>query len=189
MEIVITGGIFRGRKLSVPNNVNVRPTMGFIREAIFNSIGNKIVDSVFLDLYAGFGTVGIEALSRGASIVTFVDKSKICINTIRKNLEILGCLEQANVYCMTVENFIQIIDTKYDIIYLDPPYSVDCSDIIREILDKRLLANSGIIIWETSIRSNINRESLNIVKEKRYGESLLLYIEGFDEKGCISRKL
>ncbi len=178
MEIVITGGIFRGRKLSVPNNINVRPTMGFIREAIFNSIGNKITDSVFLDLYAGFGTVGIEALSRGASVVTFVDKSKVCIDTIKKNIEILDCLEQAKVYCMTVDNFIRIIDTKYDIIYLDPPYNVDCSNIIKEILGKGLLANGGIIIWETSVRSNINKESLNVVKEKRYGESLLLYIEG-----------
>lgn len=178
MEIIITGGIFKGRRLSVPNNSNVRPTMGFIREAIFNSIGSKIVGSVFLDLYAGFGTVGIEALSRGASVVTFVDKSKVCINTIKKNLEILGCLEQTEFYCMTVENFIRVINAKYDVIYLDPPYNLDCSNIIKEILDKRLLANSGIIIWETSIRSNINRESLNIVKERRYGESLLLYIEG-----------
>jgi 16S rRNA G966 N2-methylase RsmD len=60
---------------------------------------------------------------------------------------------------------------------LDPPYGLDCSDIIREILDKEILANSGIIIWETSVRSNINKESLNIVREKRYGESLVLYIE------------
>jgi 16S rRNA G966 N2-methylase RsmD len=78
---------------------------------------------------------------------------------------------------MKVESFIKGIDTKYDFIFLDPPYGLDCSDIIREILDKEILANSGIIIWETSVRSDINKESLNIVKEKRYGESLVLYIE------------
>ncbi|MBC7321149.1 16S rRNA (guanine(966)-N(2))-methyltransferase RsmD [bacterium] len=178
MEIVITGGIFKGRRLHVPNNINVRPTMGFIREAVFSSLGNRVIDSMFLDLYAGFGTVGIEALSRGADAVTFVERDRKCIDIIKKNLDMLGCLEKANLYCMTVEDFIRLSDTGYEIIYLDPPYSIDCSNIIREILSKGLLANGGIIIWETSIRSNINRESLNIVREKRYGESLLLYIKG-----------
>jgi len=177
MEIVITGGIFKGRKLFVPNNVKVRPTMSSVREAIFDSIGGRIINSAFLDLYAGFGTVGIEALSRGAGRVTFVDKNRVCVNTIRKNLETLDCLDRAEIYQMTVESFIKGIDTKYDFIFLDPPYRLDCSDIIREILDKEILANSGIIIWETSVRSNINKESLNIVREKRYGESLVLYIE------------
>jgi len=176
MEIVITGGIFKGRKLSVPNNVNVRPTMSSVREAIFDSIGGRIIRSTFLDLYAGFGTVGIEALSRGASKVTFVDKSRVCVNTIRKNLEILDCMHCAEICQMTVESFIKSIDAKYDFIFLDPPYRLDCSAIIREILDKEILANNGIIIWETSVRSNINKESLNIAREKRYGESLVLYI-------------
>lgn len=178
MEIVITGGIFKGRRLHVPNSINVRPTMSFVREAIFSSLGNKVADSIFLDLYAGFGTVGIEALSRGAGAVTFVERDRRCIETIRKNIDMLGCLEKVNLYCMAVEDFIRLSDTKYEIIYLDPPYSIDCSNVVREILVKGLLANSGIIIWETSIRSNINRESLNIVREKRYGESLLLYIKG-----------
>ncbi len=176
MEIVITGGMFKGRKLHVPNNINVRPTMSFIREAIFSSLGNMVKDSTFLDLYAGFGTVGIEALSRGAKKVIFVEKNRKCIDVIKKNLDILDCFEKASLYCMSVENFVRFSDGVYKIIYLDPPYSIDCSSIIKEILSKGLLANSGIIIWETSIRSNINRESLNIVKEKRYGESLLLYI-------------
>ncbi|MCX7795636.1 MAG: 16S rRNA (guanine(966)-N(2))-methyltransferase RsmD [bacterium] len=177
MEIIITGGIFRGRKLQVPNGINVRPTMSFIREAVFSSLGSMVKDSTFLDLYAGFGTVGIEALSRGAKEVTFVEKNRKCMDVIKKNLDILGCLEKVSIYCMSVENFVKFSDSAYEIIYLDPPYNLDCSNIIREILSKGLLANSGIIIWETSVRSNINRESLNITKEKRYGESLLIYIK------------
>lgn len=176
MEVIITGGIFKGRRLHAPNNVNIRPTMSFIREAIFSSLGNTMEDSTFLDLYAGFGTVGIEALSRGAKRVTFVEKNRKCVDVIKKNLDILGCLGKVSLYCMSVEDFVKFSDSVYEIIYLDPPYNLDCSNVIKEILSKGLLANSGIIIWETSVRSNINRESLNIVKEKRYGESLVLYI-------------
>lgn len=178
MEIVITGGEFKGRRLVVPDNPNVRPTMGIVREALFSSLGDRVSDSRFLDLYAGFGTVGIEALSRGARSVTFVEKDKMCVDVIKKNVRELELTNRVEVFNISVERFLQITDSSYDIIYLDPPYLSDCSSIVLEILNKGVLASSGIIIWETSIRSNIDKGRFNIVKERRYGETLILYIEG-----------
>lgn len=178
MEIFITGGEFKGRRFIVPNNLNVRPTMGVVREALFSSLGNKISNSRFLDLYAGFGTVGIEALSRGAELVTFVEKDRRCVDIIKKNIEEFNLSDRVEIFNMSVEKFLQIINSSYDIIYLDPPYILDCTTLILKIIDRGILASSGIIIWETSLRSDIDKKKFNIVKEKRYGETLVLYIEG-----------
>lgn len=187
MEIVITGGEFKGRRLAIPNNVKVRPTMSAVKESVFNSLGNKVFNSRFLDLYAGFGTVGIEALSRGAESVTFVEKDKRCIDVIRKNIEMLGLSSRAKIFNMSAEKFLQIADSKYNIIYLDPPYVFDSTELILEIFNKEILADGGIIIWETSIRSNIDKLRFNILKERRYGETVVLYIDKVYEKGSISR--
>ncbi|HPO82914.1 MAG TPA: 16S rRNA (guanine(966)-N(2))-methyltransferase RsmD [bacterium] len=186
MEIVITGGELRGRRLIVPDNIHVRPTMSLIRESIFNSLGDRIFNSKFLDLFAGFGTVGIEALSRGAESVTFVEKNKKSVGIIRKGIEIFDLSGRADIFNMSVERFLQITNSVYNIIYLDPPYMLDCSDLVLEILDKKILADDGIIIWETSVRSDINKKRFNTVKEKRYGETVVLYIE-YEESG-ISRE-
>jgi len=178
MEIVITGGMFKGRRLVVPRSSVVRPTMGFVREAIFNIIGERILGANFLDLYAGFGTVGIEALSRCAKFVSFVEKNPKYTQIILNNLKNLDCAD-FKVYSISVETFISDAHSNYDIIYLDPSYILgNLIGIIEKILNKRLLASSGIIIWETSVRNIIEDERFNIVKEKVYGDTKLIFIEG-----------
>jgi len=186
MEIVITGGELRGRRLVVPDNIRVRPTMSLIRESVFNSLGDRVFNSKFLDLFAGFGTVGIEALSRGAQSATFVEKNKKSVGIIRKGLEIFDLSGRTEIFNISAEKFLQITNSTYNIIYLDPPYMFDCSDLILGILDKKILADDGIIVWETSVRSDINKKRFNTVKEKRYGETVVLYIE-YEESG-ISRE-
>jgi 16S rRNA (guanine966-N2)-methyltransferase len=178
MEITITGGIFKGRRLVVPRSSTVRPTMGSVREAIFNIIGKKILEANFLDLYAGFGTVGIEALSRGANFVSFVEKNPKYSYVISNNLKRLYC-SNFKIYPVSVDSFISDAYSSYDIIFLDPPYILgDLTGIIEKILNKRLLASSGIIIWEASVRDAIEDERFNIVKEKVYGDTKLIFIEG-----------
>jgi 16S rRNA (guanine966-N2)-methyltransferase len=178
METVITGGSFRGRRLILPRSSAIRPTMGFVREAMFNIIGGKILGAEFLDLFAGFGTVGIEALSRGAGFVSFVEKNPKYSYVISDNLK---RLESSNfkVYTMSVDSFILNSSGRYDIIFLDPPYILsDLTGIIERILNKGLLAPSGIIIWEAFAKNLIGDKRFNIIKEKIYGETKLIFIRG-----------
>ncbi|MGC8717602.1 MAG: 16S rRNA (guanine(966)-N(2))-methyltransferase RsmD [bacterium] len=179
METVITGGVFKGRRLILPKGSDVRPTMGFIREAIFNIIGEKVLDAEFLDLFAGFGTVGIEALSRGARFVSFVERNPRYSYVISENLK---RLESSNfkIYTMSVDTFIINSSDRYDIIFLDPPYILgDLNGIMEKIFNKGLLASGGIIIWEAFAKNLIIEDRrFNIIKEKIYGDTRLIFIKG-----------
>src|SRR5512147_404851 len=122
----ITGGTGRGRRLKVPAGPRVRPTSDKVKQALFNIIGSRIEGATFLDLFAGAGGIGIEALSRGAGRVAFVDDSRESLKIIRSNVEQAGFADhRALLVFSKVESFLKKPSGPYDFIFLDPPYAME----------------------------------------------------------------
>jgi 16S rRNA (guanine(966)-N(2))-methyltransferase RsmD len=146
----VISGVARGRKLKEPVGMNIRPTSDKIKESIFNIIQFDIEGRRVLDLFAGTGQLGIEALSRGAESVVFVDESNAAIRLVRENLKNAGLeRENARVVRSTAQSFISGGE-KFDIVILDPPYNTgDIGKILHKIMEIDILTENGIILCET----------------------------------------
>jgi 16S rRNA (guanine966-N2)-methyltransferase len=146
----IIAGAYKGRNLKSPPSMNVRPTSDRLRETLFNVIAPRIQDSRFLDLCAGSGAVGIEALSRGASHVTFVDRSRRSCALIESNLELCRVSEdQQVIYCSEAGEFLrQTKSEPWDIIFFDPPYKNDYLKTLELLGTRHMLNENGVLIVE-----------------------------------------
>ena len=118
-------GEFRRRVLTAPRGMTTRPTSDRLRETLFNVLSPRIAEARFLDLYAGSGAVGIEALSRGAAEAVFVEKSPAVVKVIRENLEKLGLRDRARVHAAGVGTFLRSSTAVFDVVFLDPPYEAE----------------------------------------------------------------
>ena len=136
---IITGKA-RGLHLNVPKNYDVRPTADRVKESLFNISGSKAVDAAVLDLFAGTGALGIEALSRGAQKATFVERSPRAQTLIRENLRRCGLDSRAHLLAADVSAILPRLDEKYDLIFLDPPYHKELLPPALEIIARRELA-------------------------------------------------
>jgi 16S rRNA (guanine(966)-N(2))-methyltransferase RsmD len=148
----VISGSKKGIKIEIPKTKNVRPTIDRVKEAIFSIIQFEIKNKCFLDLFAGSGQVGIESLSRGASGAIFVDKFYYSVLAIKKNLSNLKLENKAKVFMMDAATFLENTDLKFDLAFLDPPYSSGVLKQILPLLVKKMLPN-GIIIRENSINN------------------------------------
>lgn len=151
----IISGTYRGRVLKSPSGNKTRPTSDRLRETLFNVLQTKIDNETrFLDLCAGTGAIGIEAISRGASFATFVDKSRRACALIEENLDLLEVPEdQTEVFQNSADEFLRRLDGNskgWDIVFFDPPYEDDYMKVIRLIADEEsiLLKTDGIFIAE-----------------------------------------
>ena len=149
----IISGEYRGRVLKSPADNKTRPTSDRLRETLFNILGPRIDETTrFLDLCAGTGAVGIEAISRGAGFAAFVDKSRRACGLIEENLDLLGIPEnKTDVLCQRAENFVQRGQKeKWDIVFYDPPYQNNYGLFLHEFDEniKNLLSDDGILIVE-----------------------------------------
>ncbi len=161
----VIAGKHRGRVLCEFKGDAVRPTSDRAREALFNILQCEIRGAEFLDLFCGSGAVGIEAISRGAKGVTFVDKSAESIKITKKNLDAVG--ETARIITSDAIDFADRTDEKFDIIFLDPPYKFDVTEILVKL--PRLLAADGVIVYEHGDDKKISNEELELQKSRRYG--------------------
>src|SRR5689334_13068861 len=129
----VIAGKFKGRNLKSPPSMQVRPTSDRLRETLFNVIAARVPDARFLDLCAGSGAVGIEALSRGAAYATFVDRSRRSCQLIEWNLKLCQIAEdETDIYCSEVTEFVRQWDgDKWDLVFLDPPYKTDYLRIMQ----------------------------------------------------------
>lgn len=143
---VITGSA-RGRKLSAPEGLDVRPTTDKVKEAIFSAIQFEIEDAYVLDLFAGSGQMGIEALSRGAKRAVFVDSSQRSIRCINDNLIATGLARQAEVITRDSFDYIRMTRQKFDLIILDPPYHFGHIANVLPICAAKL-CEGGVIVCE-----------------------------------------
>jgi 16S rRNA (guanine966-N2)-methyltransferase len=175
----IIAGIYRGRNLKSLPTLDTRPTKDMVKGAIFSIIQFEIVNASVLDLFAGSGSIGIEALSRGAKLAVFNDKSRAAYNLIKDNLESLNVKQDAyqliNLDYNLALAHIHNEKKKFDFIYLDPPYKLKIiDDLITQIMNLQLLSKSGVIMAEVDKRDpETNYPGLKL-KVHQYGNTKLL---------------
>jgi 16S rRNA (guanine(966)-N(2))-methyltransferase RsmD len=180
---VITGE-FRGRKLESPDNNDIRPTSDKVKEACFNILMNDIYGSVCCDLFAGTGSLGIEALSRGAERCYFGDSSRDAVRLIKTNIARCGAEDRSVVFTGDYKKILKRIPEKVDIFFLDPPYRSgvyeSCFDAIAAL---DLLAEDGIIIaeHETKLKLPEAYGGYQLTRDRKYGKTSLAIYRAAEE--------
>jgi 16S rRNA (guanine(966)-N(2))-methyltransferase RsmD len=173
---VITGTA-KGHHLKYPKGTKTRPATDLVRGAIFSILENIAEDwSQVLDLFSGSGALGIEALSRGAGWVDFVESEPKCCAIIKENLAKTKLSAQAHVYCCSVAKALTILDKEYDIILMDPPYSdVSIGDFITQLADSRLVGERTTVMVTHSPHLTLEKSyaAISLVKEHRHGDSCI----------------
>jgi 16S rRNA (guanine966-N2)-methyltransferase len=173
---VITGTA-KGHYLKFPRGTRTRPATDLVRGAIFSMLENIAADwSQVLDLFSGSGALGIEALSRGAGWVDFVEMEPKCCDIIRENLKITGLSEKAHVYCCNVFRALALLDKEYDIVLMDPPYShTNIGEFINQLAASRLVGLKTPVVITHSPHLSLDRSygPLNLLKEHRHGDSCI----------------
>jgi len=177
----VIGGSKKGHKLFWPEQHNIRPMREMVRSALFNILGDFVENSRFLDLFAGTGSVGIEALSRGAKRCVFVDNAPEAIKLIHKNLEALSFKEKAFVMKLDVFEAIERLEAdheRFDLIFIGPPYHKRLAHKTLARLSKHaLLDKDGIIITEIFKKEELDADygELVLMDEHQYGDNRLLF--------------
>lgn len=171
----VIAGEKKGRKLNSPKGDLIRPTPDKVKGAIFNILSENVADSTVIDLFAGSGALGIEALSRGAKKVFFGDFDKASINLVKKNLDHLDYTEaKGEVIYGHYDEVLKEIKEKADIIFLDPPYDKGVyEDVIKSISDQDTLSKDGLMIVERDTWNPIPDEVGKYTKKdsKKYGKT------------------
>jgi len=178
----IIAGEYRGRTIKFPKSKLVRPTTDKNKEAIFNMLKKYVdfYDAIVLDIYAGSGSLGLEALSRGASKVHFVEKDFKVQKMLNENIESLNASDYCSIFRMEAIRFSKLKEhSVYDLIIADPPFfKHDIHDVYSQILENGFLNEDGILIIERSIQTKeIDEKAFNKEAIKRLGDSLI-YIFG-----------
>ncbi|MCL6557836.1 MAG: 16S rRNA (guanine(966)-N(2))-methyltransferase RsmD [Firmicutes bacterium] len=177
----VIGGLAKRRTLKAPPGRSIRPTAERVKEALFNILAAKIPGARFLDLFAGTGSVGIEALSRGAVQVVFVERSPRALNLIRENLRRTGFSNRALVLAkdaLLALNLLQRRGETFDVIYIDPPYGKGYElKALSLIGSSGLLGRGGLVITETDCRDELPGEvqNLKLFRGERYGDTALSF--------------
>jgi 16S rRNA (guanine(966)-N(2))-methyltransferase RsmD len=169
----IIAGSRKGHRIAAPRGTTTRPTSDFVREAAFNLIG-PVDGTTVIDLFAGSGALGIEALSRGAERAVFVDSDRDACRTINANLDKLRL--EATVLCQDAVRALAGDRTSYDLVLCDPPYDYAQLDRLAPHL-RRVLADDGLLVYQTAARDEPEVEGLTVRTSRRYGSSRLTLFE------------
>ncbi len=174
----IIAGEGKGKRLRSPRT-SVRPTTALVRGAIF-SILYPMLDQNWqaLDLYAGTGALGIEALSRGASWVDFVEHNRKCCDAIKRNLEATGFALQSRVYCLSVEKALTMLDRVYDVVLLDPPYDdPSLVSTLDTLFSSQLVSPKSTVVVQCSTRQRLPADfhKFHMIKNRHYGDTSISF--------------
>ena len=173
----VIAGKAKGHRLKVLKGTITRPATDLVRGAIFSILEAITSDwPRVLDLFAGSGALGIEALSRGAGWVDFVEREPRCCDIIRQNLEKTKLAAKAHVYCCSTAKAISFLDKEYSIILADPPYSnSSIGNLITQLATSKLVGRESIVVVTHSPHLPLNSTyaTLNLVKERRHGDSCI----------------
>lgn len=177
----IISGKYKGRVLEGFDIAGTRPTMDRVKESVFAMIQSYLEDAIVLDLFAGSGNLGIEALSEGAQEIYLVDKNKKACQVIKRNINKIG-IEASDIFCGDYKSALkkyQEQSIKFDIIFLDPPYQTDLVKKSMEVIEKyELLSKNGIIVAESNTLDKIIcSDKLEIVKSKKYGDKVVAILK------------
>jgi len=177
----VIAGKAKGHRLKFPEGTTTRPATGLVRGAIFSILETLTDDwEQILDLFSGSGALGIEALSRGAGWVDFVEREQRCCAIIRENLAKTKLAAQAHVYCCSVAKAISFLDKEYSIILMDPPYfDTSIGDAITHLATSRLVGTKSIFVVTHSPHLPLESTyaTLHLVKEYRHGDSCIAVYE------------
>ena len=178
----VIAGMAKGCKLNSIDDLSTRPTLDRVKEPLFSIIQNFIEDANVLDLFAGSGALGIEALSRGARNCTFCDKSYKAIQMVKENITKTKMQEKSTIINKDYKKCLEMLDEKFDIIFIDPPYKKNIAvNSINQIIKNSLLSDRGIIILETDEEQKIIEEleyvsELEVYDKRKYGRVKLLFL-------------
>jgi 16S rRNA (guanine966-N2)-methyltransferase len=173
----IIGGDWRGRRLEFPSSPNLRPTGDRIRETLFNWLAGEVGGSRCLDLFAGSGALGLEALSRGARHCTFVETSSAAIEGINAHLSLLNAVDRGRVINT---NALSWRDDPFDIVFVDPPFSENLAiDSLRHLINNQLLTDSALVYLEVASTASLEDlpPALSIIRDKQSGAVRYLLLE------------
>lgn len=180
---IITGKL-KGMNLFSPQNMDIRPTADRIKESVFNILGNSFYDATVLDLFAGSGNLGLEAWSRGAQNIHFVDQSRQSLQLLGRNLEKAKVQELVNVHKGDAINIIKKIfiqGIKFDYIFCDPPYNKGyVSKVLYNIEQYDILTDNGIIIVEHNKEEVVDLSGLNkleLLRVEKYGDTFISFFK------------
>lgn len=177
----VIAGTSKGTKLNSIDDLSTRPTLDRVKEPLFSIIQNHLQDANVLDLFAGSGALGIECLSRGSKKCVFCDKSPKAVQMIKQNIEKTKMQSKSTILIEDYKKCLEKLNEKFDIIFIDPPYSKDIAvDAIKRILDLKLLNEEGIIILETDEEEREQRKlekvEIKVYDVRKYGRVKLLFL-------------
>lgn len=174
----VIGGIAKGKRLKTRKVKHLRPATDFVKEALFNILMLDVLDSVFLDLFAGSGSIGIEALSRGAARACFVERDPGNAALVKENLKTTGFTEKAEVFTGDVFSILPLLQKKgyqFDLIFVDPPFRQGLVEpTLKLIWELRLLSPGGMAITRSATGEDLTTEKYSF-RKKRYGDSVLMF--------------
>ncbi len=180
----IIAGTHKRREIKAPKGMNTRPTSDRVKEAIFSSLGEKVIGAEVLDLFSGSGNLAIEAISRGAKFAYLVEKDKNAYYTIRDNVKRLEMENKVLIYNIDWDKFINFAfknNKKFNLIFLDPPYHGKYyGEVLKKISTLDILENNGVVIIEAPEKLNneeLKNEFLECVKEAKYGDTRIFYFQ------------
>lgn len=177
----ITGGECRGRVIWAPEGLEVRPTASKIRQAFFNIVSNIVRECRFVDVCAGTGLMGIEALSRGAATLIAIDESRPQVQAINANLKKLGLADRAEVILSDAYKGLKVLhEAEADIIYIDPPYRTQLSDKLLLGVDSlNLLAPEGVLAIEHGVATRLPDETEHLIQydRRKYGQTVVSFFK------------
>ncbi|MFZ5988897.1 MAG: 16S rRNA (guanine(966)-N(2))-methyltransferase RsmD [Bacillota bacterium] len=179
----VISGTAKGHKLRTLKGSSTRPTSDRVKESLFNIIGSRVFEKDVLDIYAGTGNLGIEALSRGAASAVFIDKSHECASIIKENLAHTKLIEKASVITGDVFSTLNKIskdDKKFDIIFLDPPYNKNLvEDTLKCIMENDIIGVGGLVIAEHDVDDEVPEEAAGLkrFRQQKYGDTIISFYE------------
>ena len=182
MGLRIIGGTLKGKKLYSVRDTSIRPTADRLRESIFNILSQRVLNAMVLDLFAGTGALGIEALSRGAESVVFVDNRKTALSVLRRNIDSCMLDQKANIVKWNIRQNLNCIRSKkqhFDLIFLDPPYDKNLIKPTLFNLDKsNSLKNKARIVAEHSFLEPIPTDfiAFDLLDQRKYGKTLVSFL-------------
>ncbi|WP_020615336.1 16S rRNA (guanine(966)-N(2))-methyltransferase RsmD [Paenibacillus daejeonensis] len=188
----VIAGEAKGRPLKAVPGVNTRPTTDKVKEAIFSMIGPYFEGGQALDLFAGTGGLGIEALSRGMARAVFIDLDRQSIEVVRRNIEAAGMSSRAEIYKNEASRAIKLLEKRgmqFELVFLDPPYKMKEADkLMREMADRGLLAPGAVIVVEHDARHAYSDTvgDFRLRRQALYGDTAVTvydYAEGEDPTG------
>ncbi len=174
----VIGGEYRGLRLRAPRGMGTRPPTGRVRESIFSALGDSVREADVLDLYAGSGSFGIEALSRGGNSAVFVERSRPALAALRSNLELVGAEDAATVISSSVERYLSddAEDPSFDIVFADPPWDISSEELagVLEKVSGRMSRGAVAVVTRRASDAVPVARRLEFDDQRRHGDTEII---------------